>query len=418
MTKLSDEFGKERNLLVLCCAFLISVSLFNLSAEEKIPFLGFKLPSSDLVLPVSVALIVYFSFRLILEWAKSSETSKEMLASKFDFYTTLLISFCSLGLAIYKFTEGNVIWSYPPITTLSILVVGEFVAATTCLNIENLKFIRRKDEALKKGLPRVPVAVRATLIFIPVNVLLLSITSTVIYFFVSDPLKGNWYWIIFIPFIFHLLLAIYSFIFPNEKLIAGMEKAFEQHDAAYQVGGWDRLSDSNDSDLYKAAEAGDYSTVEELLLNGCDPDEKNRLGWSPFLICVANGDERLVKLFIEHGADVNSKNTLGRSGLHFACNYGYIHIAILLLEAGAKVNIEDSGHSGIPLHVAVKSGCIELVRKLLEYDAEVSVRDYTGKTALDYAQESGHGEIAKLLRNQRRNANKSSNTDTASSAGS
>lgn len=418
MTKLSDEFGKERNLLVLCCAFLIGVNLFGLSAEEKIPFLGFRLPSSDLVLPVSIALIVYFSFRLILEWAKSSETSKEMLASKFDFYTTLLISFCSLGFAIYRITEGNVIWSYPPIATLSILAIGEFVAATTCLNIENLQYIRRKDDALEKGLPRFPVVFRATLIFIPINILLLCITGIAVYFFVGEPVKANWYWIILIPLTIHLLLTICSFVFPNKKLIDGMEKALEQHDAAYQVGGWDKLSDSNDSELYKAAEAGDHSTVEKLLLSGCDPDEKNRLGWSPFLICVANGDERLVKLFIEHGAGVNSKNILGRSGLHFACNYGYINIADLLLEAGAKVNVEDSGHSGIPLHVAVKNGCVELVRKLLENDADVSLRDHFSKTALDYAQECGHGEIAKLLRNQQRNANKASNTDTASSAGS
>lgn len=418
MTKLSDEFGKERNLLVLCCAFFLGVSLFGLSADEKIPFLGFKLPSNDLVLPVSIALILYFSFRLILEWAKSSVASKEALASKFDFYTTLLFSFCTLIFSIYKYTESNVIWSYPPIATLIILVVGEFVSATTCLNIENLKFVRGKDDALKKGLPRVPVAVRATLVFVPINVLLLSITSIVIYFFVGEPLKSNWYWVILIPLTIHILLVIYSFVFPNKKLIAGMEKAFEQHDAAYQVGGWDKLSDSNDSDLYKASEVGDYSTVKKLLLNGRNPDERNRLGWTPFLICVANGDERLVKLFIEHGADVNSKNTLGRSGLHFACNYSYLHIADLLLEAGADVNLEDSGHSGIPLHVAVNSGCIELVRKLLEYDAEVSIRDYAGKTALDYAQENGYGEIAKLLRNKQRNANKSSNTDTASSAGS
>jgi ankyrin repeat protein len=51
-----------------------------------------------------------------------------------------------------------------------------------------------------------------------------------------------------------------------------------------------------------------------------------------------------------------------------------------------------------PLHVASYDGALEVVRLLLEYGADVEVKNNDGQTALQYAAERGHDEVLELLR--------------------
>jgi ankyrin repeat protein len=68
----------------------------------------------------------------------------------------------------------------------------------------------------------------------------------------------------------------------------------------------------------------------------------------------------------------------------------------LLIERGADVNAaQTAGYR--PLHQAAVVGREDLVRMLLEADADRTARCDRGKTPAEYAQERGHAELAALL---------------------
>ncbi len=71
-------------------------------------------------------------------------------------------------------------------------------------------------------------------------------------------------------------------------------------------------------------------------------------------------------------------------------------VAELLYSAGADLNVEEGINS--PLHGAALFGQTQMVRWLLDHDANPYATDYEGKTPLDRAEENQHPEAAALLR--------------------
>ena len=52
------------------------------------------------------------------------------------------------------------------------------------------------------------------------------------------------------------------------------------------------------------------------------------------------------------------------------------------------------------LMVAAGMGKTDICQVLLDYGADTELRSYKGKTAADYAEESGHPELADLLKSR------------------
>jgi ankyrin repeat protein len=70
-----------------------------------------------------------------------------------------------------------------------------------------------------------------------------------------------------------------------------------------------------------------------------------------------------------------------------------------LLAAGADVNFNLTAHpSCIPLTCAAQQGHAEIVRLLLDSGADVSARDDSHMTALQWAREKGHGDVVSMLK--------------------
>ena len=69
----------------------------------------------------------------------------------------------------------------------------------------------------------------------------------------------------------------------------------------------------------------------------------------------------------------------------------------ILLDAG--VNIDAENRQGLtPLMLAAGEGRLEVVQLLLERNADTGRHDYTGRTALDWAQRNGRQPVVRALR--------------------
>ncbi|KAK7402477.1 hypothetical protein QQX98_011778 [Neonectria punicea] len=89
-------------------------------------------------------------------------------------------------------------------------------------------------------------------------------------------------------------------------------------------------------------------------------------------------------LIKEQSCDVNERSDLGRSALEVACAKGRTEVVKILLDADANVSI--AGKDGWPpLHSASRNGHIEVVKLLIEKDASVIVIDEDGWTLLHLA---------------------------------
>lgn len=99
---------------------------------------------------------------------------------------------------------------------------------------------------------------------------------------------------------------------------------------------------------------------------------------------------------VEAGFDVNWKYPNGTGLLHDAVERGNREMVDYLIGKGADVNA--NCYFGTPLHSAADKGRVDLIRLLVAKGAKVDTVSLSGKSALDYAQEEGHQEAVKALR--------------------
>lgn len=159
---------------------------------------------------------------------------------------------------------------------------------------------------------------------------------------------------------------------------------------------------------------------------------------------ATNGNLTEVKKLIEKGADINYSNSKRNTALMKVCYFAehtkYFNIAKELIDLGADVNKGSIPSNYTPLDQAVKfnnykltkllldnyadpnitfKGCYEgrtvlmtatsakkpnrlasyeLVKLLIDNGADIELEDASGKTALDYALQTGRKDLIKLLK--------------------
>lgn len=102
---------------------------------------------------------------------------------------------------------------------------------------------------------------------------------------------------------------------------------------------------------------------------------------------VLDGNPLLVNIKIE-----------GRSPLHLACSLGKIEVAAELIARGANIELVSDTEGTTPLQEAASKGYKDLAEMLLKKGADARAKDKNGKTALDLATETEHGDVAQILR--------------------
>lgn len=148
-------------------------------------------------------------------------------------------------------------------------------------------------------------------------------------------------------------------------------------------------------ELVLASEAGNETTVIELLNKDADP---NTMGPnSGALHCAAfNGHAGIVKLLLEKAANPNVADHQSYYPLHLAASKKELEIVKHLLAHGADLNAVTSS-LGTVLHIAAAINFHEILDLDAIKNVDLEARDHEQKTALNVAASLGHLEMAKAL---------------------
>jgi ankyrin repeat protein len=147
------------------------------------------------------------------------------------------------------------------------------------------------------------------------------------------------------------------------------------------------LIQSADQEIQTAVSRGKIATVEFLLANGADVNDRSKSGRTllHFLSRSIHPSQAVAKLLISHGADVDAKNKYGETPLHYAVQQSSEDLTVLLIHAGADVKARGGRYEGTPLHYLRHNPSVAIVRHLLAAGADVNTINKWGATPLHKA---------------------------------
>lgn len=212
----------------------------------------------------------------------------------------------------------------------------------------------------------------------------------------------------------------------SESKLSSTQKTKEEKTLTYASGS-----------LLQAVSANNLDEVTEILKSPSYPiDEMNEKAETPLMIAVHNNQVEIAKNLIKAGANINQQDTIqdspylyagaegrteilaymlsnstpdqtitnrfGGNALIPAAEKGHLeNVKILLNDGHVNVNHQnDYGYTALIEAVSLRDGSQvyqDIVAELLKHGADPNIVDNFGKTAKDYANELGYGNISKLL---------------------
>lgn len=190
--------------------------------------------------------------------------------------------------------------------------------------------------------------------------------------------------------------------------------------------------------FYVACKLGLVSTVERLLAEGINPNERKKKARlveaeapadsyykrkliefhleerepiadhddskNALHVACKKGHERVVRLLLDYGAEVNARSEdvyAGRTPLYYTCDSNgneaqRVIIARMLIDSGADVKIS-KGELGTALHGACRNGNLDLATLLIENGANVNAQAEVYEYCLTIACDLGINDIADTL---------------------
>lgn len=166
----------------------------------------------------------------------------------------------------------------------------------------------------------------------------------------------------------------------------------------------DDYDDQGSTSLHIAVCRAQFNVVETLLDHGADTEAKDRFGEAPIFAAARNGLFTILRLLIKYKAEWKSRAVGEENLLHYVSKYGDHHLIVrYILEElkGLDIDARD-GRGGVALHQAARFNCIKTVEILLEFGARTDIRDETGRTPLEVAeQEQSIGAITLIHKTMR-----------------
>lgn len=136
--------------------------------------------------------------------------------------------------------------------------------------------------------------------------------------------------------------------------------------------------------LHSAVLMAHSEVVRVLLDAGADKNSATEDGFTPLHLAVVKAHLEVVRVLLDAGTEKNSACKNGFTPLHLAAKNAHLDVSCLFLSFG--VGVETNGHREV-----------EVVRLLLNSGADAKARTDAGETALHLALKSGCLNIVRLL---------------------
>ena len=151
--------------------------------------------------------------------------------------------------------------------------------------------------------------------------------------------------------------------------------------------------------LMQSAFTGNLEEVRRLVLDGTRVDVIDEERRTPLMFAAFNGHAPVAEYLLDAGAEIDAKDSSGRTALMYASSGPFAETVGLLLKRGADFNVQGTLEGFTPLMTAAAEGLADVVRILLTAGADPDIKDKDGDTALTFAKQNGHSEVAALLEN-------------------
>jgi ankyrin repeat protein len=180
----------------------------------------------------------------------------------------------------------------------------------------------------------------------------------------------------------------------KEKTSSLIEKHEEQVEVSEQKNAIEKLKRNAQLNAAKIMRAPKiYKTLIDI--NAQNNDDETAL-----IIATRWNRADIAKKIINIGADVNMAQNTGLTPLHEVVINGNVDLAKILLDAGANINARDTYRGRTPLHWVIRvtvgspkkilkqipvATSVELINLLLARGADPTIKDFQGKTPLQWA---------------------------------
>ena len=117
----------------------------------------------------------------------------------------------------------------------------------------------------------------------------------------------------------------------------------------------------------------------------------SRLSYSPLqYACASNNMEKFERLLKESSTnDINHMNVYGDTALHYAARNASVEIVRKLLERNADINAVSSSSGDTPIMLAIRRGNREITCLLAERGADLTLTNHKGMSSEDLIKEKG-----------------------------
>ncbi|XP_044729331.1 uncharacterized protein LOC123292680 [Chrysoperla carnea] len=156
-----------------------------------------------------------------------------------------------------------------------------------------------------------------------------------------------------------------------------------------------------------AANEGDVQTVQRLLNDGANVNDKDVDGRTPLHFAVSNGHINVVNMLLQNGAVVTEATKKGNTPLHTATSKGYKEIIEVLLQHISRnrdilndfIDAKTTSSGTTSLHIAAKSGFLEIIKSLLKHGAIYNSKNKKGEVPVDVSTDQKTINLLKLIEN-------------------
>ncbi|MDG7052918.1 MAG: ankyrin repeat domain-containing protein, partial [Wolbachia endosymbiont of Alcedoecus sp.] len=129
-----------------------------------------------------------------------------------------------------------------------------------------------------------------------------------------------------------------------------------------------------DKELLIAVEEEDLGKVKDNIRRGANVNAQSRLGWASVFWAIQKNNLNIVKLLVNNGADINAKDNESWIPLHWAAQLSSLDVVKYIVERGANVNaLTADGRT--PLDLAVQRNYVNIINFLkkaqLDLDKEL-----------------------------------------------